>query len=225
MQVKPHLLKRQASGTAKVLRSTNTVTENHGQTHLKCARLATQPSHRKGRTVSSREPGAARGTHQASRALSCLLHLPIGALAQCLQELVAVPQVVFVMVPLHSLLLHQGSGRLDEPVRQRPGALGSQGGGRGRLARAPGEGHRLHCAGRRGGGGRAAAAARGEPRVQRSLSYPRGLESLSVRIAIKRLEGEGPSHAPESHWPACRRLVTKASRIGSLDPAPPPPLS
>lgn len=50
----------------------------------------------------------------------------------------------------------------------------------------------------------------------RSRPRPGALESPAFPIAIKRLVGGGAAgHAPEPHWPACRRLVTEASRIGS----------
>ena len=177
-----HLLTRVARG---VLRSTTTVpilmdrqmyTEHHQRarthTHTKMktggrhpTEQAPDPSPRSPprpqarpspEPAGRRRPG--RRTHQAPGALARLLHLPVSPLAQGLQELVAVSQVVLVVVPLHRLLLHQGLGRLEEPVGQGPDQLGGQrGSGRGRRAEAPGKRQGLH--GQTGDAGEGGSAA------------------------------------------------------------------
>lgn len=46
-------------------------------------------------------------THQSPGSFPGLLHFAVGSFAECLQELVPVLQVVFVVMPLHGLLLHR----------------------------------------------------------------------------------------------------------------------
>lgn len=58
-------------------------------------------------------------SYQLAGTLPCFLHLPIRSLPQRFQELVTMLEVVFVVMPFHRLLLHQRSGRFNEPLDQR----------------------------------------------------------------------------------------------------------